>query len=243
MWTSGLPPSINNLQTAWRTNLAVLVSVEGQAEHVWRVLGGAVGLRTISVLQVLDAEGRAAGVTGGGPHYPGRVTCPAQQRLQFPDLDHRHKVPSTSVRVSFITSNSTAKTAECFFFNQSFSMVFDTLHIYCTTTVMSIQNVTKLDITQTKYCCNYYTTTYWWQLRTHIYIYCQIKEFAMYICSQCVLYQEKMAKEVGGKNLLQPIWVELVLLSQEALCCRKHVDDISAVRGWDIAKSARTTES
>lgn len=75
----------------WQTNLVVLVSVECQAEHVWCVLGGAVGLRPISVLHVLHAKGRAAGITRGGPHYPGRVACLTQQRLQLPYLDQREK--------------------------------------------------------------------------------------------------------------------------------------------------------
>lgn len=44
-------------------------------------------------------------------------------------------------------------------------------------------------------------------------------------------YQEKVSKKIGGKNLLQTIWVEEVLLSEEALCGGKHVHNIPAVRG------------
>lgn len=51
------------------------MSVEGQAEEVGGVLGGAVGLSAATVLNVVDAEGRPPGVAGRGPHYPGGVTC------------------------------------------------------------------------------------------------------------------------------------------------------------------------
>lgn len=89
-----------NLQAVGQTDLAVLAPVERQAEHVRRVLGGAVGLRPISVLHVLHAEGRAAGVTGGGPHNPGRAAGRVtQQRLQLPDLGRRQKDISSAARL------------------------------------------------------------------------------------------------------------------------------------------------
>lgn len=47
---------------------------------------------------------------------------------------------------------------------------------------------------------------------------------------QIGMYQEKVSKKIGGENLLQTIWVEEVLLSEEALCGGKHVHNIPAVR-------------
>lgn len=99
-----------NLQAVGQTNLAVPAPVECQAQHVWCVLRGAVGLRPISVLHVLHAEGGAAGVTGGGPHNPGRVTGRvAQQRLQLPDLGRRQRDISSTARE--ITVGSQYKSA------------------------------------------------------------------------------------------------------------------------------------
>lgn len=79
------------LWNVWQTNLLVLVPVERQTEHVWSILRRAVGLRSISMLKVLYAEGRAARVTWGCPDYPGQVTCLAQQRFQLLDLHQRQK--------------------------------------------------------------------------------------------------------------------------------------------------------
>lgn len=54
--------------------------------------------------------------------------------------------------------------------------------------------------------------------------------FCGHLKMQFGTYQEKMSEEIGSENLLQAIWVEEVLLSEETLCGSKHVDNISVVR-------------
>lgn len=41
------------------------------------------------------------------------------------------------------------------------------------------------------------------------------------------LYQEKVAEDVGGKDLLQPVGCDPVLLGQQSLSCGEHVNHIS----------------
>lgn len=53
-------------------------------------------------------------------------------------------------------------------------------------------------------------------------------------CTSCFRlhgsYQQKVTEDIGGENLLQTIWVEEVLLSEETFCGGKHVHGIPAVK-------------
>ena len=75
-----------------------MVPVQGQAEQVRGVLGGAVGLGAGGVLEVLQAEGRAQSVAGRGPHHLRGTLRLAQQGLQLPDLAHMHARTHTHTR-------------------------------------------------------------------------------------------------------------------------------------------------